>query len=295
MTIPTIGVVILTLNAERHMPHCVLPWLRSPLKPHVLVVDSSSNDGTADIARTLGADTLVILRHEFNHGTTREKARQHLGTDIVVMVTHDAYAVDAQVLGKLIQPIIEGQAAAAYARQIPHDGADIFEAFPRAFNYPATSHIRSLEDLDKYGVYTFFCSNSCAAYSNKALDAIGGFPEVLFGEDTIAAARLLRQKHRIAYVAEAVVKHSHSYTLSQEFRRHFDIGLIRKEYRDLLFCQDSDHKRGRQYTRQLLQRLIKEQPSSLPYAILQTCVKWLGYQAGYRSQRAPLWLKKKAE
>lgn len=288
----TIGVVILTLNAEKHILKCLPPWLNSPLKPRVLVVDSSSSDTTVTIAKTLGAEILVIPKGEFNHGATREKARKHLGTDIVVMLTHDAYAVNPLVLNQIIQPIVQKQASAAYARQIPHPGAGLFEAFPREFNYPAESHIRSIEDMSTYGIYTFFCSNTCAAYSNKALDEIGGFPTVLLGEDTIVAARLLRNKQRIAYVAEAIVRHSHGYTLSQEFRRHFDIGLMRREFQELFACHETDDKRGNQYVKQLYKRLVSKHPHLLPYGVIHTFTKWIGYHLGHSSQKAPTWFKR---
>lgn len=289
---PTIGVAVMTLNAEKHLLRCLPPWLNSPLKPRVLVVDSSSEDGTVALAKSMGADTLVIARADFNHGATREKARKHLQTDIVVMVTPDAYAVDHQVLGKLVKPIIEGKTSIAYARQIPHKGAGFFEAFPREFNYPETSHIRSINDLALYGVYTFFCSNSCAAYSNRALDEIGGFPALLLGEDAVATALLLRRNHKIAYVAEARVHHSHRYSLWQEFQRNFDTGLARKEYRHLFAGVETDHKRGRKYVRDISRHLFKNKPMLLPYAFLQTLTKWLGYRLGETSVGAPIWFKK---
>lgn len=231
---PSIGVAVITHKAKNHLPLCLPPLLQSSLKPRVLVVNSSSHDGTVETALELGAETLVIPRPDFNHGSTREKARKHLDTDIVVMITPDAYALDTHVLERLVKPIIEGKASISYARQIPHDGADFFESFHREFNYPSESHIRGIEEIGRYGVYTFFCSNSCAAYSNKALDEIGGFHSTLLGEDTVAVAKLLRKGHKIAYTAEAIVKHSHRYTLMQEFKRTFDTGLARAEYGHLL-------------------------------------------------------------
>lgn len=288
----TVGVVILTLNAEKHIFKCLPPWLNSPLKPRVLIVDSSSSDATISIAKTLGAEVLIIPKAKFNHGATREKARKHLGTDIVVMLTHDAYAVSSSVLTQLILPIVEKKASAAYARQIPHPGAKLFEAFPRQFNYPAESHIRSINDLNTYGIYTFFCSNTCAAYCNKALDDVGGFPTVLLGEDTIVAARLLHNQQRIAYVAEAIVRHSHNYTLAQEFQRHFDIGLMRREFRELFACHETDNKRGNQYVKKLYRCLISEYPYLLPYGVIHTFTKWIGYHFGHASYKAPTWFKK---
>lgn len=289
---PSIGIAIITHNAKQHLPQCLPPFLSSPLKPRILVVNSSSGDGTVEMAQELGAETLVISRSDFNHGATRELARKHLKTDIVVMLTPDAYAVDSNVLEKLVEPILQSQASIAYARQIPHDGASFFESFAREFNYPQKSHIRGIYDIPTYGIYTFFCSNSCAAYSNRALDDIGGFQPVLLGEDTVAVAKLLRKGHKIAYVAGAIVKHSHSYSLKQEFQRHFDTGLARKGYGDLLAIGGTDSRRGKAYIREMTQRLAKQKPYLLPYAFVQTFAKFLGYRIGSYSTKAPTWLKK---
>lgn len=289
----SIGVIFITHNAKHHLPHCLPPILNSPLKPRVLVVNSSSSDGTVELARQMGAETLVIPRAEFNHGLTRELARNHLGTDLIVMMTPDAYAVNEGMLEKLVKPLIEKKASISYARQLPHQGADFFEAFAREFNYPSESHFRSIKDVKIYGVYTVFCSDSCAAYLNSSLQEVGGFPDVLTGEDTVVVAKLLRKQHQIAYVAEACVHHSHRYTLKQEFCRHFDTGLARRSYGALIALDDStDHARGKAYVSTLIKRLVKEKPILIPYACLQSLVKWIGYKIGYSSTRAPIWFKR---
>lgn len=289
---PSIGVAFITHNAIHHLQHCLPPILKSPLRPRVLVVNSSSQDGTVEEAKKLGAETLVIPRRLFNHGLTRELARKYLDTDIIVMMTPDAYAVDPHMLESLIQPIVSKQAAATYARQIPHKGADLFESFARAFNYPKQSHIRALSDLPKYGVYILFCSNSCAAYCNRALDAIGGFREILLGEDTSAVAALLQNNQRVAYVAEAVVRHSHRYSLRQEFKRNFDTGLMRAQFKILQEMHLSDEKRGQLYFRALLKEVAKRQPLMIPYAVIQTMVKYAGYLLGKTCINAPVRIKR---
>jgi rhamnosyltransferase len=288
----TIGIAVITHNAKHYLPHCLPPFLKSPLKPRVLVVNSSSQDGTVETAQKMGVETLIIPRIAFNHGSTREKARRHLQTDIVVMTTPDAYALNEHVLEKLVAPIFNGKVAVSYARQIPHENADFFERFPREFNYPSEGHIRSLDDINKFGIYTFFCSNSCAAYLNSALEEIGGFQSVLIGEDTVAAAHLLRKGHRISYTAEAIVRHSHRYTLRQEFYRSFDTGLARTQYRHLIALGGKDTTRGKQYVKEMLKGLASQKPSLIPYAIIQTLAKWTGYRLGQACIRAPVWLKK---
>lgn len=289
MTSPSVGVAVITHCAKQHLQNCLPSLLDSPLKPKVLVVNSSSFDGTVEEAERLGADTLVIPRSAFNHGSTRELARQRLATDIVVMHTPDAYPSGTEMLENLIAPIVEGKASVAYARQLPHHGAGLMEAFPRRFNYPNSSHIRGIGDADRYGVYLFFCSDSCAAYLNSALDEIEGFEAVLTAEDSFAVAKLLRRGHKIAYVADAVVHHSHDYSLLQEFRRHFDTGYVRKLYGDLLNCPTSDHSRGLAYVKALVMGAPWRQK---PYCILHCLSKWLGYNVGRASTSAPVAVKR---
>jgi rhamnosyltransferase len=284
----TVGIALITHNAKKHLEKCLPPLL----KWRTVVVNSSSNDGTVEQAELMGAETLVIPRKSFNHGSTRELARKYLGTDIVVMMTPDAYATDEEVIDRLIAPILAGRSVAAYARQLPHEGAGFFEQFPRRFNYPAESHIRGLEDKKRYGPYTFFCSDSCAAYDNKSLDQVGGFPSVLIGEDTCVVAKLLNRGHKIAYQADATVCHSHGYGLSQEFKRHFDTGLARKQFGALIATGERDERRGAQYVKALVREIGLQRPHLLAYGLLQTAIKWIGYRIGRSSTNAPVWWKR---
>lgn len=293
MTSSSVGVAVLTYNAAKLLPHSLPPLLAMTPRPRILIVDSSSRDGTVEIAQSLGVETLVIPQREFNHGATRELARRALSTDIVVMMSHDAIPVGTDMISNLVAPIMRGEAAISYARQLPHDGADFFEAFPRAFNYPETSELRSANDIDRLGPYTFFCSDSCCAWSNAALDAIGGFETTLSLEDTIAAARLVRAGYRIAYRADALVKHSHRYTPTEEFQRYFDIGYVRALHKNLLFGGGGDEKRGAKMTGTMLCQLWHKAPLQIPYAVILTGAKFLGYRAGFHGHAFPLWLKRR--
>lgn len=274
-----IGILIPTFQAARHLPRCLPPLIASPLRPKILLIDSSSTDGTVELAKKMGVESIVIPQSHFNHGTTREQGRRLLNTPITVMMTQDAYAASPQMLTQLVEPIVNRQSSISYARQLPHPGAGFLERFPREFNYPKEAHVRSLEERSKFGSYIFFCSNSCAAYLSSALDEVGGFPPVLFGEDTLVAAKLLHRGHRIAYAASAEVFHSHAHTLRQEFQRHFDIGLSRKK-EEAFFNSIDDQKRGRAYVKAMVLALLRENPLLLPYACLQLGAKFLGYRLG---------------
>jgi rhamnosyltransferase len=286
----TVGIVIVTFNAANHLHRCVTPILESELAPKVLIIDSSSDDETSAIAKKMNLTVHTIERDEFNHGATREIGRKLLATDIVIMMTQDAYPTDKYVIQKLIEPITSGKATIAYARQIPRPGATFFESFPRQFNYPADSHIRSIQDIDHYGVYTFFCSNSCAAYLNSALDEIGGFKSVLISEDYLAIIELLQKGHRIAYVAEAMVEHSHRYSAWQEFTRYFDTGYARMQYKGMHPVIDQPEDRGMDYLQQMIKQLQQNNIFLIPYALYLTFLKWAGYKCGRAFYHLPYWI-----
>ena len=142
-TQPAIGVVVVTHNSRQHLAHCLPPLLRSPSRPRVLVVNSSSGDGTVELAQAMGVETMSVARHAFNHGLTRELARHRLGTEIVVMLSPDAYPQGDDLIERLTAPLRQGEAVVAYGRQVAAPGSGLLERVGRSFNYPSESHVRS--------------------------------------------------------------------------------------------------------------------------------------------------------
>lgn len=282
-----VGVVVITHRAREHLSQCLPPLLRSPLRPRVLVVNSSSQDGTVEKAAELGAETLVVPRRSFNHGLTREIARRRLGTPVVVMLTPDAYARADDFLERLTEPVRRGEAAVAYGRQVATSAFGLLERVGREFSYPDQSHVRAACDWDRWGSYNRFCSNAAAAWSSAALDRIGGFKPTLVSEETIAVAELLVQGERIAYVAEAVVEHAHRHGPAGAFRRQFDIGYSRRLYDWLLLAGEGDEPRGRRFARTVLARALCEAPAEVPRIAALLAASWLGYRAGLIGHHLP--------
>lgn len=282
-----VGVVVITHRARELLPRCLPPLRESPLSPRILVVNSDSRDGTVEVARELGAEVLVVPRHAFNHGTTRELARRHLGTPVVVMLTPDVRPLPG-MLERLVRPILAGEAAVAYARQLPRGGADPIERFGRLFAFPERSEVRGLDDYARCGTAAHYCSNACAAWWQPALDAVGGFPPTLVSEETVTVVRLLERGYRIAYVADALCEHSHPTSLLADFRRQFDVGWTRSRYARELLSRGRDEERGRAYLRGLLRHLRREAPHLLPYALLHTAVRYAGYRLGRMAVHWPV-------
>lgn len=255
------------------------------------VVDSASTDGPSFDGLPSGWRLLGIDAEKFNHGGTRNLAMQHLpsGTDVVVFLTQDALLSGSGSLQALLCAFSNPAVACAYGRQLPHDDASPVAAHARLFNYPARSHVVSLEDKARMGLKTCFMSNSFAAYRVADLQAVGGFPsDVILGEDMIAAARLLMAGKRSAYVAEACVYHSHNYSAAQEFRRYFDTGVLHARQPWLLQAFGGAGGEGARFVRSEFNYLLRHAPSWIPGALLRTVVKWLGYKLGQQEARWPL-------
>ena len=54
----------------------------------------------------------------------------------------------------------------------------------------------------------------------------------------------------------------------------------------------ADSSYGRVFARALFKAVLREKPWLLPYAVINTATKWLGYQVGAAGRGAPEWLKR---
>jgi len=285
-----IGLCVPTLNAGAAWREWLKRAVRSlPANSRRLVVDSQSDDDTVAFAREAGFETIEIRRADFNHGGTRQLAVEHLSDcEIVVFLTQDALLVSQDSVRNLLTKFDNNGVGAAFGRQIPHASARPIGAHARVFNYPECSDVRELSDTLRLGIKTAFLSNSFAAYRVRALTAVGGFPcDVILGEDTVVAARMLTAGWKIAYSADATVQHSHDYTYLQEFCRYFDIGVFHSQEKWLLENFGKPHGEGRRFVISEIRYLMRHAPWLIPSAAVRTGLKYAGYRLGLAHERLP--------
>ncbi len=296
-------VIIPTYNAGKQLAKLLESLKAQSLACDILIIDASSDDDTAKIAKRSGATVTIIEKQSFDHGGTRTLAGQLSGTitrtkadaDILVYMTQDALPADSTALENLIKPFSDHMVAAAYGRQLPHPVASPFGGHLRLFNYPEISHIRSLADKAACGIRTPFLSNSFAAYRRPALEEIGWFRErLIMGEDTWAGAKLLLAGYRLAYVSEAKVHHSHDYSPQEDFRRYFDIGVFHRCEDWILSEFGSAGHEGLAYVKSAITYLAGHKKSYLlPELMIRTALKLAGYSLGRMHTHIPVSLKKK--
>jgi len=291
-----VSLILPTINSAAALTGVLASLQRQSAWPFELIVaDSSSDDGTADLARSLGATVITVPRASFDHGGTRTLAAKAAGGDIVVFVTQDALLADPAALEKLAAVFADPKVGAAYGRQLPRRDADVFGRALRIFNYPERSYVRGFEERAKYGIKTPFLSNSFAAYSRKALAEVGWFKDgLILGEDTYAGAKLLMAGYKIAYAADAQAEHSHNYTPGQDFKRYFDIGVFHARENWILEAFGSAEGEGLKFVLASL-RFLKANGAFLkvPEFFWRTALKFVGYRLGRRYALLPLRLRKK--
>lgn len=280
-------IIVPTFNAKKQLN--LLTNALVSYKKNVLVIDSSSTDDTIEFIKLYTDNVVIIPQGEFDHGGTRTKAGLLSDGDIVVYLTQDALPMDNSAIEKIIEVFEDESIGAAFGRQIPYEDTNLFGKHLRYFNYPEHSYIRCLNDKASYGIKTAFLSNSFAAYRRSAMDEIGWFKDgLILGEDTYAGAKLLKAGYKIAYVANAVVYHSHSYTVLQEFKRYFDIGVFHQMEHWILDEFGKPEGEGIKYIMSEFKFILKNRSIHLlPEFFVRNIMKYLGYKLGNKYKFLP--------
>lgn len=277
-----ISVIIPTHNAGLDLQELLSRLAKQDVPPtEIIIIDSSSSDNTADIADKSGAFVMTIPKESFDHGRTRNTAAMKATGELLVFMTQDALPANASLLRLLTAPLKQGQIIAACGRHLPKEDASPLEVFARHFNYPAQGSVKGIEDIQKYGIKTFFFSNVCSAFRKDLFVKIGMFPErVRANEDMIIAARLILNGYRIAYIPEATILHSHNYSLLNQFRRYYNIGSSLRNNR-WIFRYARPEGEGFEFIKKQLAYVLKQHNYRwVPYIFLEMIMKYAGYRTG---------------
>lgn len=288
MTTPSLSVVIPTLNAADEIDSLLDTIEAQSVQPlDILVVDSSSDDGTVDeVAKHPCVNLVRIERKEFNHGSTRDMALRRSAGEFVCFLTQDAVPASNRYLERLVAPFLaDDSIALVTGRQLPKADTRRFEQLVRKFNYPNVPSVRSKSDLPKYGIKTFFASDTCSAYRRTAYLECGGFDHVNTNEDMLMAARFIASGLKVAYEPSAEVYHSHNLTPSQQFARNRAVGMFLESHADDLMYVSEIGEGGR-LVKAVSSELLREGRFSELFAFgFDCCARLLGNRAGRRAAR----------
>jgi rhamnosyltransferase len=290
LTSPRVAVVIPTLNPGRYASAVARALSQQTLEHDLVIVDSESD--WPEYLRPLLVRAVhygTVSRSSFGHGVTRNHAARITDAEVLVFLSQDAVPEHPEWLEALVAPLVRGEAAAAFSRQVAREEANPLERFARERNYPLESRTVGSGDVARLGIRAFFFSNAASAVRRDAFDALGGFPtHTVMNEDMLFAARALAAGHAVAYVSASVVTHSHQYGPIDTFRRYFDIGTVLDVARDELGGVRASGEGARYFVD--LVRALKEQPKPyvwIPLAVAETAAKLSGVTLGRVHRRLP--------
>lgn len=251
----------------------------------VIVMNTEEKYFSDRILQQMGDDAAKLLevhhitKEEFDHGHTRNVGVSYSDAPFVILMTDDAVPADQDLVKNLLAPFSDPAVAAVYARQLPGKDAKIAEKFSRAFNYPDKSEKKTLADLERLGIKTFFCSNVCAAYRRSCFDTFGGFVDrAIFNEDMVYAAKLIDNGLAVYYAANAKVIHSHTYSNSKQFSRNFDLAVSQAMHPEV-FDRVKSESEGMKFIFRAFGYFTKH---GRPFAILPFLITSVNKYAGYR-------------
>jgi glycosyltransferase involved in cell wall biosynthesis len=211
---------------------------RQSIEHELLVCDSGSCDGSAEVARSHGARVLEIAPARFSHGGTRNLLMSEAHGEHVALLTQDAEPADEQWLERLLGGFeLERDVGIVYGPYRPRADASVAvrielerwfgslspEGTPRVERLAESERglsVRGLPVTELIGRRGFFTdANACIA--RQAWERVP-FREVPYAEDRVLAIDMLRAGYGKAFVPEAAVLHSHDYSSVQQLRRSFD-------------------------------------------------------------------------
>lgn len=247
----------------------------------ILFLLTESKDNSEQLLRNNKCNYEIVKKSEFSHSLTREKAAMKSNADIVCFITQDVVIKDDKWLYNLTKNILKGNCAAAYSRQITK--YNNIEKYTRERNYPDYSFMRSKNDIEKYGLRTFFFSDAASAVDLKAFKKVKGYDskKLTISEDMYLAYKLITNGYKISYESDSIVYHSHNFTLKQIYDRYKLTGIFFKEnsYLDNYGTNSS----GADLAKYVLKRIVQEKNIKMFFRYpFDMAARLFGMKAGKR-------------
>ncbi len=245
---------------------------------------TESRDNTEEILKSNSIPYSLVKKTEFSHSLTREKIALQSQSDILVFISQDIEIIDENWLVNLVAPIVNGEAAACYSRQISK--FNNIEKYTREKNYPAESSLVGKDDIEKLGLRTFFFSDASSAIKTDIFKQLNGYDQkkLPISEDMYIAYKIIMAGYSIKYCADSVVYHSHKFTLKQLYCRYYLTGMFmaQNSYLD----QYGTSKTGGGMAKYILKRALRQFNMPVLFRFIPDMIaRWLGMKNGKKAGR----------
>lgn len=281
------SIIILTKNAGERFRNLLISLNNQSFRRfEIVIVDSGSTDDTLDVAKKFGCKIHRIRPEEFHHSRTRNLGAELASGDYLIFITQDAMPLDGQFLESIIISIQQDNVAGVYGRQIAYPDANPIEKFFYNYFYPSERKVISLQDyesLTEFYVSNVFISDVCSAIKKEVWGKIGFDESIIMAEDKKWAIDVLRAGYNLVYEPEAVVYHSHKYSIVSGFKRRFDDGVAMKQICD----SGGGTSKGMDYLVNEMRYLLRRHKKWVPYALVYDFARFAGFGLGRNYKRIP--------
>lgn len=234
-----VSVLIRVLNEEgalRRLLECLrIQKLDRPFE--VVVIDNESDDGSAEVARALGARVFTFPRSLFGYGRALNVGVKLCRGESIVLLSAHSWPQSNDWLSRMVNCVESRGVAAAYCRQLP-DGT-VCEQEKMRFNAFAehdckldTERLvqRCQSGEDVYEICSF--SNSAAIVRREVVLRFP-FRDLPFAEDRAFVLDCVMAGYSIAYLASASVAYQQHATFKSFYRIGWAANISKNLIREL--------------------------------------------------------------
>lgn len=233
MSSPLVSIVVPTRNGAATLPALLDAIARQQVgfPFEVVAVDSGSTDGTLDLLRPRVDRVITVDAGAFDHGLTRNLGIEQARGELIVLMVQDALPASETWLSALTAPFAaDPNLAGTFARQLPRPDASpiarhYLEHWAASSSVPRLAALSAgefarLDPMAKLACCTF--DNVCSCI-RRAVWARHPFRSTPIAEDVEWARDALLAGHRLAFVPEAAVFHSHDRSARYELARTYQV------------------------------------------------------------------------
>src|SRR5436190_17661707 len=168
----------------------------------LIVIDSGSTDGSVEmVRRARPRHFLQIQPHEYNPARVLNHGMRLARSELAIFLNADATPEGQHWLRPLVTALLEPQTAAVFGRQIPRQ--DCQAVF-------ACDYERCFGPRRESGRWDHFFSMVNSGIQKNIWSRRGFNERLQYSEDDEYTRWCRARGHRVAYVPESVVRHSHN-------------------------------------------------------------------------------------
>ena len=187
----------------------------------VIIIDSSSTDGTKELAFREGCEVFSIRPEKFSHAYTFNLGADKAKGEFIFYVSVDVIPKNNLWAYNLIKHFKDKKVAGVFGKQEPIKGFNTIEEFKIKRMFPDKERSVALFSNASGVIRKDVWENE--KYNEK-------FPfQYVGGEDQIWAKAIKKKGFEIIYEIESIVYHSHRYSMITRIKDSYQNGLNEKE------------------------------------------------------------------